>query len=196
MENEIVNCEPAAAAESVKYTRKGNIPCSDALFIAMEVGERILHCGGEVGRVEDSIRRICLAYGAVNVDVIAILSMIVLTVDFGEETFTSSRRVEEIGKTNLGMLSGLNDLSRRICATTPTKAEVLEKIEKINAGRNIGTVKNLIGCILIAFGFAVFFGGSITDGLFSAVIAIPMCFLLNFLTGTKISNVIDRKSVV
>lgn len=168
------------------------IPCEDALFIAMELGERILHCGGEVGRVEDTIRRICIAYGAINVDVIAILSMIVLTVDFGDVTLTSSRRVEEIGKTNFGMLSGFNDLSRKVCATTPTKEEFLEKLEKIKSSMKIGVAKNLLGCILISMGFAVFFGGSLLDAIFSGLIAIPMCLILNYLTSTRLNNIIAR----
>lgn len=34
------------------------------LYYAMTIGEQLLCCGAEVGRVEDTIRRICLAYGA------------------------------------------------------------------------------------------------------------------------------------
>lgn len=179
--------------EETSLTSAANsVSCEDALFIAMELGERILHCGGEIGRVEDTIRRICLAYGAVNVDVIAILSMIVLTVDFGGETLTSSRRVEDIGKNNLGMLSGLNDLSRKICATRPTKEEVMVCIDKIDKRTKIGTAKKLIGFVLISMGFAVFFGGSIIDAAFSGLIAVPMCLLLTYLTDTKLNNIIAR----
>ena len=32
------------------------------LYYAMTIGEQLLCCGAEVGRVEDTIRRICLAY--------------------------------------------------------------------------------------------------------------------------------------
>ena len=33
------------------------------LYLALQIGERMLLCGAEVNRVEDSIGRICLAYG-------------------------------------------------------------------------------------------------------------------------------------
>ena len=33
------------------------------LYCAMSIGEQLLVSGAEVGRVEDTIRRICLAYG-------------------------------------------------------------------------------------------------------------------------------------
>ena len=42
---------------------------SNYLYLALNIGEQMLISGAEVGRVEDSIRRICMAYGAVRVDV-------------------------------------------------------------------------------------------------------------------------------
>ena len=47
------------------------------LYYAMTIGEQLLCCGAEVGRVEDTIRRICLAYGASRADVFSITSSIV-----------------------------------------------------------------------------------------------------------------------
>ena len=49
------------------------------LYYAMTIGEQLLCCGAEVGRVEDTIRRICLAYGASRADVFSITSSIVTT---------------------------------------------------------------------------------------------------------------------
>ena len=50
------------------------------LYYAMTIGEQLLCCGAEVGRVEDTIRRICLAYGASRADVFSITSSIVTTI--------------------------------------------------------------------------------------------------------------------
>lgn len=64
------------------------------LYYAMTIGEQLLCCGAEVGRVEDTIRRICLAYGASRADVFSITSSIVTTIygeDFG--ICTQTRRV-------------------------------------------------------------------------------------------------------
>ena len=49
------------------------------LFCAMSIGEQLLINGAEVSRVEDTIRRICMAYGAARVDVFSITSSIVTT---------------------------------------------------------------------------------------------------------------------
>ena len=44
---------------------------------ALKVGEHLQINGGEVSRVEDTVQRICHAYGAARVDVFAITSVIV-----------------------------------------------------------------------------------------------------------------------
>lgn len=46
------------------------------LYYAMTIGEQLLCCGAEVGRVEDTIRRICLAYGASRADVFPLLPVL------------------------------------------------------------------------------------------------------------------------
>lgn len=164
----------------------------DAVFIAIELGERIMRSGGEISRAEDTVSRICKAYGAVTVDVTAIMSIIVLTADFGGVSINTSRRITEIGSHNLGRLSRLNNLSRQICRELPTKAEFLEKLEDIKKSSCVGLAVSLIGGVLAASGFAVFFGGDLLDALFSGLIAIPMTLLLGYLHNTKMNNIIAK----
>ena len=46
------------------------------LAIALDVGAELLRAGGEIHRVEDTVTRICRAYGAEAVEVFAITSLI------------------------------------------------------------------------------------------------------------------------
>ena len=90
------------------------------LFYAMTIGEMLLTSGAEVGRVEDTIRRICIAYGAERVDVFSITSSIVTTMygeDFG--ICTQTRRVAGMSN-DLNKLDELNCLSRKICEEKPS----------------------------------------------------------------------------
>ena len=184
MENEISVKAEASALTDVSY--------EDAVFIAVELGEHIMRSGGEISRAEDTVSRICKAYGAVTVDVTAIMSVIVLTADFGGVSINTSRRITEIGSHNLGRLSRLNDLSRRICRERPTKADFLEKLEKITQKSQVGLWVSLVGGVIAASGFAVFFGGDLYDALFSGLIAIPMTLLLGYLLNTKMNNIIAK----
>ena len=100
------------------------------LYYAMEIGEAMLVSGAEVGRVEDSIRRICMAYGAKRVDVFTITTSIVTTV-YGEEflSCTQTRRVSPM-KNDLSMLDGLNRLPREICERKLTSDEIAGRLER------------------------------------------------------------------
>ena len=53
---------------------------NEYLYQVLEIGQDMLQSGGEVSRVEDSIRRLCLAFGAERADVFTITSSIVVTI--------------------------------------------------------------------------------------------------------------------
>ena len=147
------------------------------LHCAMSVGEMMHTSGAEAGRVEDTIRRICMAYGATRVDVFSITSTIVTTM-FGEEfeSRTQSRRVPPM-KNDFSRLDKLNHLSRWICAKRPTPEEILERIEKIKTTRTYGFWPQLFIYAMVSGSFTVFFGGNAKDMVASALIGIFLkCF--------------------
>jgi len=130
----------------------------DAVFIALEMGENILKCGGEISRAEETVNRICYAYGASAVDVIAILSTIIVTAEFGGVSITSTRRLSDYGSNNLGRLAKFNDLSRKICEELPSKAECLKRADNIMGSTQVSLARYVIGSMLTSMGFAMFFG--------------------------------------
>ncbi len=191
--------------ENIKdMTSTGEIPADDVLFIALELGEHILRSGGEISRAEDTITRICRAYGALHIDVTAILSMIVLTVDFHDSRTTCTRRIASSSSNNLGRLSDLNELSRYVCRERPTKQEFLKRMTNINGSTRISTARFIIGSILSALGFAVFFSdlssginaelliSVLIDGLLSGLVALPLSIIIKFLSGTKTNAFITK----
>ena len=100
------------------------------LYYAMTIGEQLLCCGAEVGRVEDTIRRICW-HMEPPADVFSITSSIVTTIygeDFG--ICTQTRRVPGMSN-DLGRLDDLNQLSRYICEYRPKPEEIQKGLEKI-----------------------------------------------------------------
>lgn len=104
---------------------------SGYLYLALNIGEQMLMCGAEVHRVEDCIRRICTAYGAVRVDVFSITSSIVVTMygpDFG--SLTQTRRISR-QNTDMYRLDRLNQLSRDICSAVPPLSEAADELKAI-----------------------------------------------------------------
>ena len=109
-----------------RQEEKKEYPASRILHEALNIGEQMLICGGEVSRVEDTISRICRAYGMKKVDVFSITSCIIVTIETEEgELVTQTRRVGGY-ETNLNRLAELNALSREICAKRTRPEEVGE----------------------------------------------------------------------
>lgn len=146
------------------------------LYCAMSVGEQLLVNGAEVGRVEDTIRRICMAYGASRVDVFSITSSIVTTM-YGEdmETYTQTRRVSAMPN-DLHKLDELNRLSRKICAVKPAPEEIKRELENIRCGPKYTFVQQLFIYALVSGSFSVLFGGDWKDMAASAVIGVLLKF--------------------
>ena len=94
------------------------------LKYAMEIGEWMLKSGAGVSRVEDTISRICKAYGAKEANVFSITSSIVTTIEDEEgEIITQTKRIRYY-KTDFKKLDELNQLSRYMCKYLPEEEEV------------------------------------------------------------------------
>ncbi|HRL32327.1 MAG TPA: threonine/serine exporter family protein, partial [Anaerostipes hadrus] len=97
------------------------------LKYAMEIGECMLVSGAGVSRVEDTISRICKAYGAKEANVFSITSSIVTTIeDEKGEILTQTKRIRSY-KTDFTKLDELNQLSRYMCKELPEEEEQQEE---------------------------------------------------------------------
>ena len=150
---------------------------NEALYRILDIGQYMLQCGGEVSRVEDSIRRLCLAFGAERADVFTITSSIVVTIyarRFG--AVTQTRRITGAAY-DLHRLEQLNELSRRICAEHWTLGQTEKALEDIRSTPQYGFGVQLFTYALISSAFALFFGGSWLDAAASGVIGVVLKFL-------------------
>jgi len=157
------------------------------LSIALDVGERMLRSGGEVSRVEDTISRICRAYGANQVDVFVITSSIVTTVR-NETAHTETRRILSQSY-DLNRLDLLNQLSRFICEKVPDQKTVEAELKKIDDSRQYSFRERLLIYALISSSFSLFFGGSAKDAIASGLIGLFLCVLETFMRKQDISRI-------
>jgi len=98
----------------------------------LNIGQKMLNNGAEIYRVEDTITRICNAYGAISVDIFVITSSIVLTFQMeGENPHTQTRRIFYQQRTDLDYLNSLNEFSRKICTSTPDVHTLNSALEHI-----------------------------------------------------------------
>lgn len=152
------------------------------LRYVLDMGQDMLLCGAEVSRVEDTITRLLKSYGAAEVDVMTIPSGITLSASFKDDlTETQLRRIwNGAYDTDFTRLSMLNELSRRICAQKPPVDALGDGIRAIRENvqhRNRKDLSRLAGYFLAGSAFAVFFGGSLWDGLASVLTGVLIYLL-------------------
>ena len=112
------------------------------LGAALDMAAELMECGAEIQRTEDTVERICRAYGASRVDVYVTTSLIVATVGMPDGYHKTQTRRIYYSQSNLSRIEELNSLSREICENIP------------------------------AAGFTVFFEGSAMDALAAAVVGL------------------------
>lgn len=149
----------------------------DVLDTILDIGCRLLESGAEVRRVEDTVERLCLAYGAHDVDVFSIVVLIGVTVEGPNgDHYTQMRKVGGIGN-SLVRIEKLNALSRRLCACPEDPWKVKDEVKEICAKVTYPFYLMYVSAALAAGGFAMFFGGGWADGLVAAVIGLLIMWI-------------------
>lgn len=137
----------------------------------LNIGEALYCAGGEISRIEDTLYRLGKAYGAVHVSIFALTSSIVVTMEFpGRAAITQSRRIRRRDFFDLKKLEDLNRLSRE-CTAQVLPVEQLRRRVLTILGERPGQASILLGEILAASSFTVFFGGTLFDAFAAAVFA-------------------------
>lgn len=147
------------------------------LSTVLRICTSMLESGADIHRVEDTMERLCRAYGAEEVQAVAIPSMVMATVTMADGFHkTAVRRVYSVSN-HYDLLENLNSLSRKICADPPPLEALEEAYEKAMVPAKRPTWLLMLCGIIAAAGFTLFFGGD----LFDALAAVPVGALLTFL---------------
>lgn len=133
------------------------------LSYAMDIGEQMLKSGAEVYRVEESLLRMCKAFGFVKMDVFTTTnSMIVTVVSADGTTFTQTRRILAIS-TDFEKMHRLNKLSRKICEKHISDEEIKSELDWVVSRKVYPFWLECLAYAVIAGAFTLFFGGNITE---------------------------------
>ena len=147
----------------------------------LDIAEEMLVCGAEVERVEDSIERMCYAYGCDRVNAFIITSNIQVTFEDPRGNIITQIRRLKRNDTNFDRLDYLNDLSRYICANKPDLETLVQKYEAVMNRKQLPIWLQYFGAVLVASGSAVFFGGNFADAIASGVLGIVITLITRIL---------------
>lgn len=162
------------------------------LTCAINIGEQLLVNGAEISRVEDTISRICRAYGVRQSHIFSIASCIIVSLETADgEWITQTRRILNYG-TNMYKLDRLNNLSRKICAGRPSWDTVEEEFEAIVQSREYSPAVQVAVCAMVAAAFTIFFGGTLRDGLAAAFVGVLLKMTLFGLQAMKMKQIFSN----
>lgn len=145
----------------------------------LNIGRQMMECGAEAWRAENTMARILRAYGLEVQDAHALASQTAVTVkDRDGSHYTSTCMVlpDKTG-TNLQRLEDINAAARYICDAVPPLEDLPKSLDHSGPRWSWG---ELWGYLLGSGAFAVFFGGTVADGLVSAAIGFLIYLMEQF----------------
>lgn len=137
------------------------------LQISCEAGRIILENGGETYRVEETIIRICKAYKVDNADCFVTPTGIVISCrDLDGRNFSIVKRIKN-RTVNLGKISKVNDISRRVHNENLNINFVEDELKKIDSYASYNKKICVVCSSFIAAFFTLIYGGNISDFIVS-----------------------------
>lgn len=156
--------------------------------LTINLGYKLAMCGAETFRVEESVNLILKAYG-IEAEAFAITNC--LTVSIKTESGKPMTRMRRIGDhgNDLDAVERYSNLSRRICAERPDPRTALQWLAQTDRSRvYYGVPVYLLGNFLGACGFAIFFGSSFLDCIFSGLCGIVVGLVSMFMNKFKANS--------
>ena len=153
----------------------------DILCTALDVGEGLLKNGATVHRTEDTVERICRAFGAVHVEVFCIPSLILAAVRMEDGAYSSQNRRIHGSSNNFYRLDRFNTVSRRLCSGKMTLTQAQTEMHAIKQSDAYPAWMQYLGNLLGSGAFSLFFGGSLLDAFSAALIGCWIAGVKRFL---------------
>ena len=161
--------------------------------LVMEIAQQMVESGAEIGRVEESIIRICQAYGCVRTDAYATLSSMIVTAETEDGCFyTQSRRIKQTAP-DMERLHRLNGLVRYLSDYAPADDYIVARLEEIRRLKPYPFGIQVLFNSLIAGSFCLFFGGrDFLEILFSFLIGAAVGVIGKGLDQIRSNRILSR----
>ncbi len=140
------------------------------LDVCSNIGRLMLENGAETYRVEDTVYRVAVNYGLQGVSVFSVPTALIITVqDQTGEEYTRLHRVTE-QRSNLGIISEANNLSRKIALTDLSPNDALLEIDRLERKESYySPFEEVLAAAIICAFFTVIFQGNLLDLIAAAI---------------------------
>ncbi len=179
--NEQVNSLKSGGNDSSELDISSKAPSSTSiekeqiLKIAVRAGEMLLKNGAETYRVEETMTRICLAYGYTCESFVLPTGVFAsISDDYSSATTVLRNKVRAI---NLGRVASLNTFARNIVETTPSYKEAMQHLDKIAEQKIYSKRVIFVSYTLTAAIFSLLFEGTWLDATVALFIGMALALI-------------------
>lgn len=151
----------------------------EILTLAVEIGDVLLRNGAEVYRVEDTVLHILDAYEIEDCDVYVLSNGIFASANENKDDACSMVRHVPLGKTHLGRIAALNQLSREICSHECSLIDAWDRLEECKSIPEPPKGVRVFFCGLGSACFSYLFGGSVLDAFVAFFIGLALQVFLH-----------------
>ncbi len=145
--------------------------CNEILNVAGMAGRILLESGAEAYRTEETMVKICEGFGMEDAQSYVTTTGIMMSITHERKNYAKITRIQKRG-VDLNKIDLINALSRNIQGSNYTIAQVKQELSRIDAMGRYSFLSTLFFSALSAFGFALFFEGSLKDALCAFVIGL------------------------
>ena len=158
----------------------------DLALVITKAGRILIENGAEIWRVEDTMTRLALAYGADSVDSYATPTMLIVSFAKDGHLIHNVKRVR-LKAVDLAKLAEVNALSRQAGNRAISLEALNVQLSDIEKRNDDTFLVNIIGVAICVLGFAFFFGANFHEALWAIIIAI-LAKAFTFLTGRYVPS--------
>lgn len=178
------------AAELIEKQKQDYLLLADTAVLA---GEIMLKSGAETHRVEDTIYRILKLSNFERCEVLVVTAGIMVTLeDWRIDTISMLRRVGD-KTTNLGNITEVNDISRRLCSGEIDLKQAFHLLKHMDS-KSYADILVYTCMIVAAAGFTILLGGTFLESTFAALNGIylvcSMLFNKRFKVNVFVTNMV------
>lgn len=156
------------------------LDCNVLAKATTKAGMILLESGAETYRVEDTMKRICLSYGAQVVDAYATPTLLIISFSLNDELCHNVKRTQT-KNVDLTKIDRVNHLARQISKDNMDLKTFHAHLLAIDEQKKYNHAIMILGAAICTSGFALFFGGTLWDALTAFVLgAILKVIMIQF----------------
>ncbi len=161
---------------------------NEIIQVAAFAGKIILENGAETYRVEETIGRICMAFGLDEAESFVMPTGIIISItDKKGDTVSIVKRIKQ-RQVNLENVAAVNELSRRVCSEEITLEEMKIELNEIKAQPSYNKWMLMLFTWIAAAFFTLMFKGTFRDFLVAGFIGVVLKYFIILLTELKTND--------